>query len=512
MNTRFKNALMKTMIEKKEFMPIRDEEGRIVIREDICILTKEAYGSRSIVELLDGDKLTQEEIAERLQRSRLMLSEIKAKSTQYFFEIIIFDGEPDQEKLKIIEEGQYHEAHDKKYLKCISVNLSSKETRKHFKTPVGDMGLSRTIVELMKNEVPNVEIDEIYTVAHQREKDYELEFKVKTPIVTYTLIAINVLVFLLLYLHSTNSGISYDQLLIDYGAKENSRILAGEYWRFITPIFLHANLMHLLINCYSLYIIGISVERIFGRTKFLTVYMIAGILGNIGSFMFSTNPGVGASGAIFGLLGGLLYFGLEKPVLFRAYFGYNVIITIVINLVYGFSNSGIDNYAHIGGLIGGFLSSGFIAAPVKQKWYLNRGLFLVLTIIITLSGVFYGFNNNQNKILSEINQLQKLDDSQNWSGAEAKAGEILKLSPKEANVKEYALLTITRAEALQGKSEAAIEHAKLLTKLNPQKGHYILGAIYFDMKKYDLSKTELLEAKKAGATYSEIDKLLKEMK
>gem|GEM_PF-3153167 len=74
----------------------------------------------------------------------------------------------------------------------------------------------------------------------------------------------------------------------------------------------------------------------------------AGIFGNILSFMFSPNAGVGASGAIFGLLGALLYFGLERPSLFKASFGANVIVMIVINLFYGFTKTGIDNFAHIG--------------------------------------------------------------------------------------------------------------------------------------------------------------------
>lgn len=512
MKTRFEYALIKTMIEHKDYMLIRDEAGEFIINDNSNILVKDSYGSNTIVEFLDGDMLTSEEISSRLQRNMGILEELEAKNNQYFFEIFIFESEPEKAKQEVLLSSELHDVVGKKYFKCISVNLEEGQIRTHFKSSATDKALIKTIKNLIDIGIPETDINEIKYLALKKMKEYEFEFKTKVPVITYTLIAINILVGILLYLYSTKSGTSYDQLLYDFGAKVNSKILTGEYFRFITPIFFHANVTHLLINCYSLYAVGVSVERIFGRFKFLTVYMIAGILGNIASFMFSPNWGVGASGAIFGLLGALLYFGLERPALFKKFFGYNILVIIVINLGYGLSTSGIDNFAHIGGLIGGFLASGIISRSEKSHWYLNRYLYIILTITIFVSGIAYGFNSNISKIIIKANTLEKYDKARDWNNAIITAKEILKLKPVDNSLKTTVLWTLAKDEALSGNYNDAVNYGKMLKQIDPGNGHYILGLLYYDMKKYDLSREELLEAKKAGATYEQIDKLLGEMK
>ncbi len=503
------------MVESKGYMPLRDQEGRLSVDGPVNILVKNSFKSYSFAELLDGDSFTGEEIAARLQRNVKILSEMKEGASQYFFEVFIFENGPEEEKLDAMISNQFQNVGGKKYLKCISVDMSKESVSKHFQIPASDAGLSKTIKSVFAEGVHGGDgyadgpsLDELVA---RKEEEYKVEFKVKTPVITYVLIAANILVAGLIFLYSKGSGISYGQLLIDFGAKVNSNILAGQYWRFVTPIFLHANLMHLLINCYSLYAIGVSVEKIFGRSKFLAVYMAAGILGNIASFMFSLNPGVGASGSIFGLLGTLLYLGLEKPALFKAYFGYNVLVTIVINLGYGFSRSGIDNYAHIGGLMGGFLMTGAVSKANRRQWYLNRYLYAFLLAAIIFSGITYGFGNRQNQIALKANELERLDREQAWSKAEQKAEEILALDPGDAEIKASALWTLAKAEALTQKYDEAAGHAKMLVELNPPSGHYLLGLIYFDTQQFALSREELLAAKQAGADSEQIDKLLDQL-
>jgi rhomboid protease GluP len=307
-------------------------------------------------------------------------------------------------------------------------------------------------------------------------------------------------------------GDSYNALLIEFGAKENLRILNGEYWRFVTPIFLHANLLHMTINTYSLYAVGRTVERIFGHLKYILVYMIAGIIGSIMSFMFSMNPGVGASGSLFGLLGALLYFGVENPVLFRRYFGNSVIVTIIINIIFGLSKSGIDNFAHIGGLIGGFLSSGIVISQKSAKKYLSKPLFLIVTVALILSGLLYGFNNNQNTILKKATHLDELIQTKSWVEAENLGEEIMAMNPSENKLAYHVLWGLVLSESSQGKYEEAIAHAKSIEKISPADSHYLLGLLYFDIKNYDMSKIELIEAKKAGFEDKDsIDLLIKEL-
>lgn len=512
MKTKFIHSLIKDMIEKNDFMPLRDGSGNLNLDRPVNILTKDSFGSYIIIELLDGDQLSSEEISARLQENKRLLTDLKTGVVHYFLEVFIFETKPDNDKQEAFISCQSQKVMGKKYLKCLSVELSTGSVNKYFKVPISDFGISKAARNILAKGIPEeVDSAEIEEIALQKQKDYKIEFKAKVPVFTYALISINIIVSALIYLYSMKSGISYSQLLMDFGAKIDFNILTGEYWRFVTPIFLHANMVHLLINCYSLYAIGVSVEKIFGRFRFLTVYFIAGIMGNLLSFMFSPTPGVGASGAIFGLLGTLLYFGLEKPALFRVYFGRNVLLTIFINLTYGFSKAGIDNFAHIGGLIGGFLASGIVAKPEKRHWYFNRYLYLILTIFIAFSGLAYGFNNKQSKIIVKANELETLDKAEDWDKVEMKAEEILNLKPGNTDLEISVLWTLVKAEALNQKYDEAVEHAKDLMRIDPQNGHYMLGILYYDMEQYDLSKEELLKAKNAGASNEQIDQILGEI-
>jgi rhomboid protease GluP len=513
MKTRFHYALMKAMIESRDFLVVRDGEGDLNVNDYNNILSKDSYGNNTLIEIFDGDRFTTEEISARLKRNGQILSELKAVNTQYILEVFIFESEPEKEIQEVLRSGELHDLEGKKYLKCISVDLKAGQIKKHFESVITDMGLVKTMKKLINSSISKeTGIDEIKALVLKKEKEFEFELKAKTPVFTYALITINIIVAALYYLYSTKSGISYEQLLYDYGAKVNSKILTGEYFRFITPIFLHAGVTHLVLNCYSLYAVGVSVEKIFGRFKFLFIYMIAGILGNVASFMFSPNWGIGASGAIFGLMGALLYFGLERPALFKRFFGYNILVIIIINLTYGFSTTGIDNFAHIGGLLGGFLATGIIVNSGRSRWYFNRVLYLVLTIIITASGIAYAFNSNESKIIIKANALDKYNKASDWRNAEITAKQILGLKPSDNNTKEAVLSVLVKAEALSGKYDEAVSYAKMVTPIDPGYGHYLLGVLYHDMKKYDLSREELLAAKKAGATYEQIDKLLNERK
>jgi rhomboid protease GluP len=167
------------------------------------------------------------------------------------------------------------------------------------------------------------------------------------PVFTYILIAINVIVFLIDYVPGLN--------LTEAGAKSNFYIVQGEYWRFITPMFLHAGTVHLIVNCYSLYNVGPSIERAFGYFRFLAIYFLAGLTASIASFAFNAHDAVGASGALFGIVGAFLpFFYRNRTVLAdtnRRIMG--ILQVIALNLFIGFIIPVIDNWAHIGGLLAG---------------------------------------------------------------------------------------------------------------------------------------------------------------
>jgi len=199
-------------------------------------------------------------------------------------------------------------------------------------------------------------------------------------IFTIVFLASNLFVFLLMW---RSSGMSSSALwvfpqpvLVAYGAKLNSLIDQHQWWRFVTPMFVHVGLLHLLVNMYSLWMVGPYVEKLYGGAKFLFFWVATGVAGVVASYLTVLRPGTsvgplaqfifkmqdgpsaGASGAIFGLVGVLFVFGIkfrhELPEGFKRAFGTGLLPVIMINLFIGYMAKGfIDNAAHLGGLISG---------------------------------------------------------------------------------------------------------------------------------------------------------------
>ena len=210
-------------------------------------------------------------------------------------------------------------------------------------------------------------------------------FTPKKPIVVTILIVINVLIFLFGILFNASDYLV--QLFSTYGPL----IRVGQYYRLLTGTFIHVELFHLLFNMYALKIIGSQVESFFGSFKFLIVYLFSAITGSLLSILLNGNvPSIGASGAIFGLFGAMLYFGYY----YRVYFGNTIIKQmlpiIAINLLIGFTSSGIDNFAHIGGLVGGILCSMIVGLSDKSN---NNSKIngIILTIIFLAFLLFMNF-------------------------------------------------------------------------------------------------------------------------
>lgn len=514
MNTKYLQAAFVRFIEQQDYMPVTYENGEIPENPNIKVLYKTSFGSQMALELVNGDFFSAEEIRERLELCRTNIENMKGRGAWYYFQVFVFNSTPDPEKLQVIRQGQHKKVLGRKYLSCICVSLSEKKVEKLFTLPAATGGIEKLLKSLLEEDLEKYTAAvDLYELMERKEKENSMDFSSSTSWVTYSLIAVNIAVWALLMIYERISGISYGSLIVSLGAKENTRIIAsGEYWRFLTPIFLHGGTVHLLVNSYSLYALGRTVERLYGNIKFIFVYLVAGIIGNIASFMFSSAPAVGASGAIFGLLGALLYYGIENPVLFKRYFGYDVITTIVINISYGFSRSGIDNFAHLGGLVGGFLAAGIVKIKAVNKKYLSRTAFLLATLLITTLGLFYGFTNQQNRALVKLNEMERMKNAENWEEVERIGEEIYGMKLSNHDILLRALWELAVAEDSQGKYEEAIQHAKEIVRLEPLHGHYLLGAVYYDARQYPLAKQELLEAKKIGAPYKEeIDRLLKKL-
>ncbi|MBA3355954.1 MAG: rhomboid family intramembrane serine protease [Pyrinomonadaceae bacterium] len=196
---------------------------------------------------------------------------------------------------------------------------------------------------------------------------------------TIILLVANFFVFLLMWQSSGMTisvlGVFPPEVLIAYGAKLNALINEGQWWRLVTPMFVHVNLLHLLVNMYSLWIVGPYVEKLYGSAKFLVIWVVSGLgaslasyltvvdpgtpLGPLGRFLFRPDgPSAGASGALFGMVGVLFVFGIkyrdELPEGFKRAFGTGLLPMILLNLFIGYMGRGLfDNAAHLGGLVTG---------------------------------------------------------------------------------------------------------------------------------------------------------------
>lgn len=180
------------------------------------------------------------------------------------------------------------------------------------------------------------------------------------PLVTYAILGVCVLVYLVMQGISTIYNVDYNELLYNAGLVI-PKVLNGEIWRFITSVFVHADIMHLAMNGYALWIYGASVEKYLGHGKFALLYALSGLMGGLFSLAFSSGYGVGASGAIYGLLGATIIILLCQNRLSKKSILINLIIYIAFSIVYSF-NSSIGHFAHLGGLVGGIL---FVAILFK---------------------------------------------------------------------------------------------------------------------------------------------------
>lgn len=178
----------------------------------------------------------------------------------------------------------------------------------------------------------------------------------KYMMLTNILIAVNLLVFLISAWISKNIFDIDIYTLIIMGAKVNSLIDKGQVWRLITCAFLHGGLIHIFFNMYALKILGPEIEYVYGKVKYLVIYLLSAIAASIFSYIFGPQSvSVGASGAIFGLFGAMLIFGIKHRKQMGKAYMMNILQVIFVNVIIGISSSNIDNAAHFGGLIVGAL-------------------------------------------------------------------------------------------------------------------------------------------------------------
>ena len=218
----------------------------------------------------------------------------------------------------------------------------------------------------------------------KNEKKLAKIFSPKKPVITYALIVLNIMVYLFMLLCDTVDQTYFYALANDYEGIQNRQI-----YRLITSMFLHSDIIHIACNMYALYILGPVVERYYGKTKFLIIYMLSGILGSIFSaaFMSADTISIGASGAIFGLLGSIAYFTYYYRATLQGLLRSQILPVILLNLALGFMIPGIDVSGHIGGLIGGILVS--MAIGIGDKGRTSDQINGIIVYILMTAAMLY---------------------------------------------------------------------------------------------------------------------------
>jgi rhomboid protease GluP len=359
--------------------------------------------------------------------------------------------------------------------------------------------------------------NEIDRVQEQREKHRKAWFGQSKPVWTYVLLAVNTVMFLLLSLYGSKSGeygfiegSSNIETLIQFGAKSAYHIIQGEWWRLATPVFLHIGVMHFVFNSIALIALGTLVEGVYGSKRFIPIYLLAGITGNVASFLFSDAPGAGASGAIFGAMGAMIYFVLNNKSAWTKAIGRDVIVLLGINIVIGFIHPSIDNYAHFGGLLGGFLVAAILGLPQK-RWKPLPGLTAAIMLTTLLAGGYsYGVAEGQESVAYMKYELQQAVQKGDLQAAETILERMVRKEPDRPKIQFQLGIVYLQKEKWQDSAEAF----KRVTILDPDyaDAFYYLGVIAYIQGNMDEATRQLQHVLQLNSDHIEAKELLAKIK
>ena len=230
--------------------------------------------------------------------------------------------------------------------------------------------------------------DDVNRKTEKKNKMYEDIFKPKTIIITKVLISVCILYFA--YILFKVKGDLSAKNLVYYGANFRDYVKSGEWYRLFSCIFIHASFLHLLINMYALKVLGYQLESYLGKIKFSVVFIVSGLVGSLFSAILTNAVSVGASGAIFGLLGSYLYFAYHYRLVLGNTLKNEILPVIIINLLIGLMIPGFDIFAHIGGLVGGIFTTMALGVPGKNnKTSMINGIVCLLVLISFLSYILF---------------------------------------------------------------------------------------------------------------------------
>jgi rhomboid protease GluP len=309
---------------------------------------------------------------------------------------------------------------------------------------------------------------------------------------TYAIIAINTIVFILMVINGAGVIDANGYVHLKWGSNYGPLTLSGDWWRLITATFIHFGVIHIAMNMYSLYSVGIYLEPMLGKVKYIVAYLCTGVVASIVSLWWHTSPtnSAGASGAVFGMYGLFLAFLISNiiPKIVREALLKSIGIFVFYNLVYGMK-SGIDNAAHVGGLVSGFVIGYiFVLARKKESKDFKMNWLAPVIAIFTIVLTFFYLQKNKNdgkeraSIIDEINS-----HSGNYKDLDKYDIEMNNFAKLEENAVTFLDDTTLSDDDLKNKIET-------IALPNWQKTNEIVAKI----NKYDVSPALLQRAKILG--------------
>ena len=368
--------LVHYFITKENYVPVIIHG----IEDEIWLENK--HSEYRIIRIVTKKIFNKEQYEFDIEKTKDIASQIKRKTFNPFMSMLSIYLNIDEDIKDIITSRRNYTdivIYDEKDLE------ENQILKKGYKNIINDIDYKEEGIELLTKITSDIAKKNI-----EENERFNNMYKQKKPIITGLLIGINIIIFGLMYI--IGKGSEDTDTLVKFGANVPSLIRSGDYYRLIASGFLHIGVIHLLCNMYSLFILGPNIEHFYGKAKYILIYFYSMIIASLFVMVFQNDYSVsaGASGAIFGLLGSLLYFGYH----YRGYMGNQVINqiipVIIINLVIGFISPGISNAAHIGGLIGG-ISVSFMLGINDKNDKTGRITGSIITIVLTLFMVYLSF-------------------------------------------------------------------------------------------------------------------------
>jgi len=314
------------------------------------------------------------------------------------------------------------------------------------------------------------------------------------PVVTLVILGANLVAFLLM---NKAGGSTNTDVLLDFGASFGPYFRRGEYWRLVMPMFLHIGWLHLIVNSYALFILGPILERIYGYGRFALLYVAAGMGSSALSMSLSRNIAAGASGAIFGIAGAMLVAGylhreLIPPRWGRA-LGRGILPFIVINLIFGFSVRGIDNWGHLGGLLTGMVLAALIPPPAHElaPWSGGERTSQAVVVVPILAVALAMASTAQHYAMSrDVTRLLREGDRLRSAHQDAKAMDLFQAAARRAPRDERPHEMMGALYLREQQFDKAIQEYNEAVRLSPgmPEAQLALGVAY--RMKGDLGKAQ----------------------